>query len=79
MTNVPGMNITRYDSRGCSYDWCFSTPLIYFEQYLAGTFLIGIGYPTSTVMIYTIYSRLLGASPQVKFQLIKLIKLINYF
>ncbi|XP_065836292.1 major facilitator superfamily domain-containing protein 8-like [Oscarella lobularis] len=64
VTNVPGMNITRYDSRGCSYDWCFSTPLIYFEQYLAGTFLIGIGYPTSTVMIYTIYSRLLGASPQ---------------
>ncbi|KAJ8298001.1 hypothetical protein KUTeg_024532, partial [Tegillarca granosa] len=51
---------------GCpdNYKWCRYTPVITLAQFLIGTFLICIGYPTCNVMSYAIYSKLLGPKPQ---------------
>ena len=57
------------ESVGCPYEykWCLDTPAVKLWQLLLGTFFIAIGYPTCNVMSYTIYSKLLGPKPQVRY------------
>ncbi|OWF38500.1 major facilitator superfamily domain-containing protein 8-like [Mizuhopecten yessoensis] len=54
------------EHRGCpiSYKWCAYTPRILLPQFLGGTLLIVIGYPVCNLMIYTIFSKVLGPKPQ---------------
>eukprot|EP00112_Aurelia_sp_Birch-Aquarium-sp1_P006827 Seg1746.5 transcript_id=Seg1746.5/GoldUCD/mRNA.D3Y31 product="Major facilitator superfamily domain-containing protein 8" protein_id=Seg1746.5/GoldUCD/D3Y31 len=51
---------------GCpmKYDWCKTTPKIYFSQFLVGAAFVTIGYPVGFVVINTIYSKLLGPRKQ---------------
>uniref|UniRef100_A0A8C5M906 Major facilitator superfamily domain containing 8 n=1 Tax=Leptobrachium leishanense TaxID=445787 RepID=A0A8C5M906_9ANUR len=51
---------------GCpaSQSWCFYTPVIHLAQYLTFDILIGVGYPTSNVMSFTLYSKIIGPKPQ---------------
>nr|XP_022328337.1 major facilitator superfamily domain-containing protein 8-like isoform X2 [Crassostrea virginica] len=51
---------------GCpdTYRWCAYTPIVTLAQFLGGTALICIGYPTGNVMSYTLYSKILGPKPQ---------------
>ncbi|XP_066089551.1 major facilitator superfamily domain-containing protein 8 isoform X6 [Saccopteryx bilineata] len=44
--------------------WCLDTPVIHLAQFLTAAVLIGIGYPSCNVMSYTLYSKILGPSPQ---------------
>nr|KAF6347003.1 major facilitator superfamily domain containing 8 [Pipistrellus kuhlii] len=44
--------------------WCLYTPMIHLSQFITSVVLIGIGYPCSNVMAYTIYSKILGPKPQ---------------
>ena len=53
---------------GCRYPaqhWCISVPKIYLFQYGIALFLIAVGYPTSSVLCYSIYSKILGPTKQV--------------
>ncbi|XP_066288154.1 major facilitator superfamily domain-containing protein 8-like isoform X1 [Branchiostoma lanceolatum] len=52
--------------RGCpwEYKWCDSTPKLYLGQMFAGFFLLGLSYPTSNVLSYAMYSKILGPKPQ---------------
>ena len=53
---------------GCHYPahhWCITVPKIYLFQYVTALILIAIGYPTSSVLCYSIYSKILGPSKQV--------------
>ncbi|XP_069129882.1 major facilitator superfamily domain-containing protein 8-like [Argopecten irradians] len=54
------------EKRGCptSYEWCAFTPRLPLVQFLAGTLLVVIGYPVCNLMIYTIFSKVLGPKPQ---------------
>ncbi|KAF6095399.1 major facilitator superfamily domain containing 8 [Phyllostomus discolor] len=51
---------------GCPVEqaWCLYTPVIHLAQLLTSVVLIGIGYPSCSVMSYTLYSKLLGPQPQ---------------
>lgn len=53
---------------GCRYSqqhWCISVPKIYLFQYVIALVLIAIGYPVSSVLSYSIYSKILGPFKQV--------------
>lgn len=45
--------------------WCQFTPVIHLAQLLVSAVLIGGGYPACNVMVYTLYSKILGPAPQV--------------
>jgi ceroid-lipofuscinosis MFS transporter 7 len=52
---------------GCRYPpqtWCISVNKINIFQYATALLLIAIGYPTSSVMCYSIYSKILGPTKQ---------------
>ncbi|KAM4537229.1 major facilitator superfamily domain-containing protein 8 isoform 2-T2 [Odontesthes bonariensis] len=51
---------------GCPYEqtWCQYTPAIHLAQYISSDILIGVGYPACNVMSYTLYSKILGPTPQ---------------
>uniref|UniRef100_A0A3P8UPC9 Major facilitator superfamily domain containing 8 n=1 Tax=Cynoglossus semilaevis TaxID=244447 RepID=A0A3P8UPC9_CYNSE len=51
---------------GCPYEqtWCQYTPAIHLAQFITCAFLIGMGYPTSNVMSYTLFSKIVGPKPQ---------------
>ncbi|CAH1777121.1 unnamed protein product [Owenia fusiformis] len=51
---------------GCptSQAWCAYIPKISFAQNIVGSLCVAIGYPTCNVMSYTIYSKILGPTPQ---------------
>ena len=54
---------------GCRYpklEWCRSVPRLLLVQYIAGMVLLAVGYPTSSVLCYSIYSKILGPNPQVR-------------
>lgn len=53
---------------GCPYEqtWCQYTPAIHLAQFITCAFLIGMGYPTSNVMSYTLFSKIVGPKPQVR-------------
>ncbi|CAC5362112.1 MSFD8 [Mytilus coruscus] len=57
---------TGHESTGCpdTYKWCSYTPIVTFPQFIFGTLMIVIGYPTCNVMTYTLYSKILGPKPQ---------------
>ncbi|KAL5011895.1 hypothetical protein ScPMuIL_010446 [Solemya velum] len=66
VTTTTGGSTTTVEPRGCpdAYVWCSTVPVVRFSQFLVGTFLITIGYPTCNVMSYSIYSKILGPKPQ---------------
>lgn len=69
-TNISFVNIynNTVDLRGCRYPaqhWCITVNKIYLFQYAIALVLIAIGYPTSSVMAYSIYSKILGSGKQV--------------
>lgn len=51
---------------GCPYEqtWCQYTPAVYLAQYITADIVIGVGYPACNVMSYTLYSKILGPTPQ---------------
>lgn len=57
------------EATGCPVvqSWCLHTPIIYLGQYITTDILIGLGYPVCNVMSYTLYSKILGPRPQVRF------------
>lgn len=63
-----------HESTGCpdTYKWCSYTPIVTFPQFIFGTLMIVIGYPTCNVMTYTLYSKILGPKPQVTFKFLLL-------
>lgn len=67
-TDSVSNNAHTVEAVGCPevYKWCAYTPIVSFPQFLLGTFLIVIGYPTCNVMSYTLYSKILGPKPQVR-------------
>ena len=62
-------NHSSAEAVGCPYyyDWCMSTPVVFLWQFLLGTFFVAVGYPTCNVMSYSIFSKILGPKPQVRF------------
>jgi hypothetical protein len=58
------------EATGCpeAYRWCSYTPIVTLAQFLCGTTLVCIGYPTGNVMSYTLYSKILGPKPQVGYK-----------
>ena len=65
-TDSVNNNSHTVEAVGCPevYKWCAYTPIVSFPQFLIGTLLIVIGYPTCNVMSYTLYSKILGPKPQ---------------
>ena len=56
------------DYGGCRYPelkWCLTEPHLLLVQYLLGLLFIGVGYPISTVLPYSINSKILGPFPKV--------------
>lgn len=69
-TDNPALrNKSTEEAVGCPYryDWCMFTPTLTLWQYLLGTLFIAIGYPTCSVMSYTLFSKVLGPKPQVMY------------
>jgi len=66
---------------GCPevYKWCAYTPIVSFPQFLLGTLLIVIGYPTCNVMSYTLYSKILGPKPQVRKNPTNICKIVKVY
>uniref|UniRef100_A0A2D4NDC6 Major facilitator superfamily (MFS) profile domain-containing protein n=5 Tax=Micrurus spixii TaxID=129469 RepID=A0A2D4NDC6_9SAUR len=54
------------EATGCPsiQTWCSYTPVIHLGQYITSNILIGLGYPACNVMSYTLYSKILGPTPQ---------------
>eukprot|EP00054_Salpingoeca_dolichothecata_P024308 m.165333 g.165333 ORF g.165333 m.165333 type:complete len:492 (+) comp24969_c0_seq9:96-1571(+) len=52
------------DGAGCTEHWCSSTPQPNLAQYLIGTILVGIGYPAAAVVVFSLYSKVLGPAGQ---------------
>ena len=67
-TDSVSNNSHTVEAVGCPevYKWCAYTPIVSLPQFLIGTLLIVIGYPTCNVMSYTLYSKILGPKPQVR-------------
>ncbi|XP_077869291.1 major facilitator superfamily domain-containing protein 8-like [Saccoglossus kowalevskii] len=63
---LPILHNATSPTRGCLWTvtWCDNTHMIYLPQYLTSAFFLASGYPASTVMSFTIYSKVLGPSPQ---------------
>lgn len=54
---------------GCNPDdrpWCDHQPKVYLFQYLIGLPTLTIGYCASSLLCYTIFSKIIGPWPQVK-------------
>jgi MFS transporter, ceroid-lipofuscinosis neuronal protein 7 len=51
---------------GCpvSQEWCKTTPVLGFSQFMIGYLLTSIGYPIGLTLISTIFSKVLGPRPQ---------------
>lgn len=53
---------------GCDYhkqSWCFDQPKIYLFQYIIGLYTLTLGYCASSLICYTMFSKILGPWPQV--------------
>lgn len=62
-------NVT--EAVGCPVDeqsWCAYTPVMTFVQFLLGYFLTSIGYPIGITVIQTLFSKILGPRPQVRYE-----------
>lgn len=51
---------------GCpqSQDWCRTTPVLGFPEFVLGYLLTSVGYPIGLTLIQTIFSKVLGPRPQ---------------
>lgn len=51
---------------GCpqSQDWCKTTPVLGFPEFVLGYLLTSVGYPIGLTLIQTIFSKVLGPRPQ---------------
>jgi len=55
------------DATGCpvdEYSWCTTSPKIYIHQIIFGTVFLSVGYPFVMVLTSSMYSKILGPSPQ---------------
>ena len=53
---------------GCRYpklQWCLTIPKMELYQYVMGMVLLAVGYPVSSVLCYSLFSKILGPHPQV--------------
>lgn len=53
---------------GCRYPklhWCVTIPKMYFFQYVLGMVFLSVGYPAAAVLCYSMFSKVLGPTPQV--------------
>ncbi len=50
---------------GCVESWCADVHEIYLYQYILCMLMIAIGYPASSLLCYSIFSKILGPFPQV--------------
>ena len=53
---------------GCNYhkqSWCLDQPKIYLFQYVVGLYILTPGYCASSLICYTMFSKILGPRPQV--------------
>ncbi|XP_055358390.1 major facilitator superfamily domain-containing protein 8 isoform X2 [Betta splendens] len=66
LTGATTASNSSVEPTGCPYEqtWCQYTPAIHLAQYISSDILIGIGYPACNVMSYTLYSKILGPTPQ---------------
>lgn len=57
------------DLLGCpsSQKWCSDTSRLTLTQFFIGFLLTSLGYPIGVTLIQTIFSKLLGSKPQVRF------------
>lgn len=68
MIPVVNANLT-IDPVGCRdppQTWCNKVPQIYFSQFMVSLVLVTLGYATTSVTIFTIYSKVLGPIRQVR-------------
>eukprot|EP01137_Pigoraptor_chileana_P035061 Opistho-2@28533 len=52
------------DPTGCTLSWCASTPQLPIYQFFIGCVFVAIGYPACTVLVYIMYSKIVGPGPQ---------------
>ena len=65
---VEDTNTTTLEPVGCRdppQTWCSHVPRIYLYQYVLALLLVAMGYPTASLLCYSIYSKILGPFPQV--------------
>lgn len=51
---------------GCKEEWCHHQHKVYLFQYLIGLPTVTIGYCASSLLCYTLFSKIIGPWPQVK-------------
>eukprot|EP00053_Salpingoeca_punica_P012391 m.110992 g.110992 ORF g.110992 m.110992 type:complete len:531 (-) comp15936_c0_seq1:329-1921(-) len=49
---------------GCNAKWCKDMPAIMIWQYVVCLVLVGIGFPFANVMVFSLFSKILGPKPQ---------------
>lgn len=52
------------DNKICKYTWCTEGHELPLPQYIFSLFIVYIGFPLANVMLFTIYSKILGPAPQ---------------
>lgn len=63
-----GKHIANNPDLGCDFrkqSWCLHQPKIYLPQYVVSLCVITVGYASSVLLCYTIFSKILGPQPQV--------------
>eukprot|EP00040_Diaphanoeca_grandis_P004991 m.30904 g.30904 ORF g.30904 m.30904 type:complete len:561 (-) comp16358_c1_seq1:100-1782(-) len=63
-TTPDGFNNTTDVATECVFYWCGRQKQLPLAQYIVGMFFIYIGFPISIVMLFTLFSKVLGPSPQ---------------
>lgn len=66
ITGEPLVNST--DKVGCDYhkqSWCLDQLKMYLIQYIVGLYILTPGYCASSLICYTMFSKILGPRPQV--------------
>lgn len=68
--NATVLNTTEALPLGCpsSQEWCLSTPAMTISQLILGFVFTSIGYPIGITLILTIFSKVLGPRPQVRYK-----------
>jgi ceroid-lipofuscinosis MFS transporter 7 len=66
---IPLIDMTNTTSAGvgCRYpliSWCLDVPQLSLAQYILSVIVLTLGYPSSTVLCFTIFSKILGPHPQ---------------
>ena len=68
--NITGVPLTNNSASelGCDFhkqSWCLHQPKIYLFQYIIGLYILTPGYCASSLICYTMFSKILGPWPQV--------------